>query len=297
MQTKILDGYQLAEQRKQLLQPRVKTLLEQGIKPVIAAVLFTEDAGSVLYTDLKREMAQDLGMGYQVYSYSLQDRVEEPVTKIKELNRDENVTGIIVQKPWRSRWIEVNQLEEKEGKQQFVSWWEQLINAIKPTKDVDGLHSNWQEQHQVLPATCQAVLTMISEAYQTDELFEYLQTNQLKTVILGKSDLLGQPLFALLQSNNCSAEMIGSQELLERIEQGKSLFDADVIVTATGRRNLITGKLIKAGAVVIDVGEPQGDVDLQSVLGKASALTPVPGGVGPMTVISLMENAVKLAAD
>jgi 5,10-methylene-tetrahydrofolate dehydrogenase/methenyl tetrahydrofolate cyclohydrolase len=100
----------------------------------------------------------------------------------------------------------------------------------------------------------------------------------------------------LLKSQNLSVEMIGSQELNDRIEQGIALTDADIIVSATGRRKLVTGELIKAGAIVVDVGEPQGDVDLASVLSKASVVTPVPGGVGPMTVVCLMENAIKLVS-
>ena len=88
--------------------------------------------------------------------------------------------------------------------------------------------------------------------------------------------------------------MIGSQELSKRIEQKVFLTDADLIISATGRRKLVTGALIKTGAVIIDVGEPQGDVDLTSVLNKAKAVTPVPGGVGPMTVICLLENTIEL---
>jgi methylenetetrahydrofolate dehydrogenase (NADP+)/methenyltetrahydrofolate cyclohydrolase len=286
-----------------LLEPQVKKLLDQGKKPTIAAILFVEDAGSVLYTNLKREMAQSLGIGYQVYSYSLTDDVDQVVKKITDLGQDPQVTGIIVQKPWRSLWISTLNLDPDQGKSAFTGWWQQLVAAIALTKDVDGLHPDtlqaiqegtWQEQKKVLPATCQAVLELLQETFQTKNLFEYLKKQQLKTIILGKSDLLGQPLFYLLKSKHLKVEMIGSQELKQRIEQGIALTDADIIVSATGRRKLVTGELIKAGAIIIDVGEPQGDVDLASVLGKARAVTPVPGGVGPMTVVSLMENAVKL---
>lgn len=287
MKTQILDGYQLAEQHKKSLQTRVKTL---EVKPVIAAILFVEDTGSVLYTNLKQEMAQNLGIGYQVFTYSLRDGVGEPVKKIQQLNKDSAVTGIIVQKPWRNRWLKVRNLEGKDGKQQFDDWWQKLVITIEPSKDVDGLHPGTE----VLPATCRAVIGLLKLAFSTDQLFEHLKNNQLKVVILGKSDLLGKPLFSLLQSEKIAVEMIGSQELKERIEQGISLRDADVIVTATGRRKLITGEMVKDGVVVIDVGEPKGDMDFDEVKNKAKAITPVPGGVGPMTVISLMENAVDL---
>jgi len=272
----------------------------------VAAVLFIEDTGSVLYTNLKREMAQSLGIGYQVYTYSLKTEVDRVVKKIQQLNQDQQITGIIVQKPWRNLWVATRKLELQQGRQAFTVWWQQLVAAINPAKDVDGLHpstlkavqkGNWQEQGKVLPATCQAVIKLLQEIYQTKNLFEYLKNERLKTIILGKSDLLGQPLFALLKSKKLSVEMIGSQELNERIEQKIFLVDADLIISATGRIKLITGKLIKKGAVIIDVGEPQGDVDFSSVIHKASAITPVPGGVGPMTVICLMENAIKLLAN
>lgn len=298
MKTTLLDGYQLAENHKQLLLPKVQQL---EVKPVIAAILFTEDAGSVLYTGLKQQMATDLGMGYEIYTFSLKDEVQQVVEQIKKLNQTDSITGIIVQKPWRQRFIEVNQLEVEQGKEQFKAWWNQLITAIEPTKDVDGLHpatlqaiKAGRANEVMLPATCRAVLALMAEAFQTDKLLNYLQEHNLKVVIIGKSDLLGQPLDALLQAEKISSEMIGSQELKTRIEQGIYLTDADVVVTATGRRKLVTGELIKEGAVVIDVGEPVGDVDLDSVMNKAKAVTPVPGGVGPMTVISLLENATDL---
>ena len=281
----------------------MKKLLGQGKKPAIAAVLFREDSGSVLYTDLKREMAENLGIGYQVYEYSLKDDISQAVKQIKQLNRDSAITGIIVQKPWLNLWIEARKLETEEGKAQFTQWWQQLVTAIDLAKDVDGLHpltleaisdDTWQEKGRVLPATCKAVLALLKSAFETEDLFTTLNQQRLKVVILGKSDLLGQPLFALLQSKNIPSEMIGSAELKQRIEQGIALTDADIVVSATGRRKLVTGEMIEAGAVVIDVGEPQGDVDFTSVAAKAKALSPVPGGVGPMTVVSLMENAIDL---
>ncbi|OGJ38310.1 MAG: hypothetical protein A2383_03570 [Candidatus Pacebacteria bacterium RIFOXYB1_FULL_39_46] len=303
MQTQIIDGFQLAEQHRLALAPRVKELLAQGKKPSVAAILFVEDSGSVLYTKLKREMAQSLGINYQIFSYSLNDSVQQVASKIEELGRDAKVTGIIVQKPWRNLWIVTRKLELEQGKREFSAWWKQLTSAINPVKDVDGLHPStltaiqsgtWQIKNKVLPATCKAVIELAKEAFATEDLFAYLKNQQLKTIILGKSDLLGQPLFALLNSKKLLVEMIGSQELSKRIEQKVFLTDADLIISATGRRKLVTGALIKTGAVIIDVGEPQGDVDLTSVLNKAKAVTPVPGGVGPMTVICLLENTIEL---
>lgn len=303
MSATILDGYQLAEQHRQALEPQVEALLKQGKKLAIGAILFQEDAGSTLYTELKREMARSLGIGYQVESYSVLDDIQQVLQKIRELNQDPAITGIIIQKPWRKTWLKAHNLKGKQGREQFSAWWSQLVAALDPNKDVDGLHPDtlkaiqagtWQQQGKVLPATCRGVLALLEQTCQTRQLFVYLRENKLKTVILGKSDLLGQPLFALLQSNKCSSEMIGSSELKQRIEQKMFLQDADIIVSATGRAGLITKELVKDGVIVIDAGEPKGDVDFEAVAERAKAITAVPGGVGPMTVISLMENAVDI---
>jgi methylenetetrahydrofolate dehydrogenase (NADP+)/methenyltetrahydrofolate cyclohydrolase len=118
----------------------------------------------------------------------------------------------------------------------------------------------------------------------------------LKYLIIGKSDLLGKPLFYELTSKKYLTKMIGTKELNERIEQKTYLMDADVIISATGHQSLVTGELIKPGAILIDVGEPKPDVDRTSVASKASFLTPVPGGVGPVTVVSLLANAIDLVS-
>lgn len=302
MQTQIIDGYQLASKIQQHL---VNELINSQLtkKIVVAAILFEEDKGSQLYTQLKKEMAESLGIEYQVFSFSVKTRLDQVLTQIQRLNQAGNITGIIIQKPWRKTWLNAFQLTTETGKDKFDYWWQQLVGCLNPKKDVDGLHpsnlaaiktGDWRAQGRVLPATCQATIRLLEQAFQTEHLFAYFRDKQLKTIILGKSDLLGQPLFSILSSKKCKVEIIGSQELNKRIEQGNNLKDADVIVTATGRKNLITGDLIKDGVVVIDVGEPHGDVDTASVIGKARAITPVPGGVGPMTVVSLMENAIYL---
>jgi len=299
MQTEIINGYQLAKQHQAKLKQQLTELnLSQPV--VIAAILFTEDKGSQLYTQLKKEMAESLGIEYRVFAFSVLTDINVVLEQIKVLNEDPTVTGIIIQKPWRKTWLEV----QPTSKITFAEWWHSLVNTLAENKDVDGLHpsnlaalatGDWLSHGRVLPATCQATLRLLEQAFKTDHLFAVLRNQQLKTIILGKSDLLGQPLFAILTAKKCDVEMIGSKELKLRIEQQKFLKDADVIVTATGRKDLITGDLIKAGCVIIDVGEPQGDVELASVLNIAQAVTPVPGGVGPMTVVSLMENAIKLA--
>lgn len=299
----IFDGVTKAAEKEAVLAQEVAQLER---KPQIGAVLFTEDAGSRLYTRLKKEAAERLGMQYHVHEFSVSSSVDEVVQQINVWNSDDTITGIIIQKPTRSVWQSVM------GEGDYLGWWESLVSRIAENKDVDGLHPStlaaiadgtWREKGRVLPATCQAVIDILweyceqdvnkkPEDLNMDAPLECLKDN--KIIILGKSDLLGKPLFYYLHNLSLNVEMIGSKELEERVASGMALKDADVVVSATGRANLITGQMLKDGVAVIDVGEPKGDVEFSSVADHAGFITPVPGGVGPMTVVCLMENGVSL---
>ncbi|MBP7740956.1 bifunctional 5,10-methylenetetrahydrofolate dehydrogenase/5,10-methenyltetrahydrofolate cyclohydrolase [Candidatus Woesebacteria bacterium] len=304
----IFDGIKLAAQRELLLKERVSSKLK------IAAILFKEDSGSKIYTRLKSEAASRVGIEYEVHEFSLADFVmegnnfvnEKVFAKIKELNNDSNITGIIVQKPWRKTWIKsltisFNDADKsssfEEQKIAYNNWWRSLTSQISEKKDVDGLHLNtieqikagtWKKNNKVLPATCRAVLTIMSRAGELENFSDE------KIVIIGKSDLLGIPLFHELQRQGKNVELLDSNGLKVRLESGQKLLDAKVLVSATGIKNLITGDLLSNGVTVIDVGEPKPDVEISSVSNKAIFITPVPGGVGPMTVISLLENCADL---
>lgn len=287
----IFQGQQFAKQKELELLQRVKNL-SPGHHLKIAAILFQEDKGSQLYTRLKKEAAERVGIGYAVASFSMSDEVAGILSKLNHLNNDASVTGIIIQKPAKTVWQSVTQGSAED----FQTWWQTLVTQIKPQKDVDGLHPNtlshiqkgdWQQTGCVMPATAKAVLLILAEAEK--------QLGELgKIVILGKSDILGQPLYYEFKNQGKHVEMIGSKELQQKIEQGVGLKDAQVVISATGRPRLITGDLLAENSVVIDVGEPQPDVDRESVSLKAAFLTPVPGGVGPVTIVSLLENAIHL---
>lgn len=314
----IFDGNTFAQEREVLLKEKIEHDFF-GKKLVIAAILFKEDAGSRLYTRLKSEAAGRVGIEYRAFEFSLSDDVEKIQTKTEELNNDPNMTGIIIQKPWRDTWLKAqdevfhnqvsNQLNPKKfERESYSAWWTKLTSRINELKDVDGLHPDtieqikdktWDERGKVLPATCQAVLTILDVAFERLTQVNGLEKTQEqfsgKYIILGKSDLLGIPLFYELLRQGRNIEIIASQELEERMASGQKLLDASVIVSATGKKKLITGDMVSHNVVVIDVGEPSPDVDFESVSQKASFITPVPGGVGPMTVISLLENCTKLA--
>jgi len=282
---KIFDGLKRAEEREKLLAAHLVELQLPKLL-VVRAILFFEDAGSVLYTGLKREAADRLGMIYETREFSLNDATELIIAAIKKANDDEAVTGIIVQKPSRAVWQRVT---GESSYKAYRDWWLALTTQIALNKDVDGLHPG---QKLILPATCKAVLYILAEALGGDPKKIALENH--KIIIIGKSDLLGNPLYRELQKQGASVELLGKKELAARVSSGEKLLDATVIVSATGERGLITGEMISDGVVLIDVGEPYGDVDRLTVGEKPSFLTPVPGGVGPMTVISLMENVVDM---
>lgn len=313
----IFDGYARAEQKEQQLTQRVARLREQGKQIKIAAVLFTEDKGSQLYTRLKSEAAERVGIEYQVSSFSLLDDEATIIQALKQFNQDPTVTGIIIQKPSKRIWLTAHQIEQptSQDNQAFQNWWQKLVTNIDQTKDVDGLHPDtltaieqgtWKQQKKVMPATAKAVMEILGLASQlimhvpmTEDQLEraltvFLQNK--KAIVIGKSDIVGKPVFYALTHRMNQVEMIGSTQLQERITRKQFLHDADIVISSTGRRFLITEELIKKDVVLIDVGEPMPDVDQASVREEAAFLTPVPGGVGPMTVICLLENAVELVS-
>lgn len=292
----IFDGDQRAAQLEQKLKQEVLALVEQGTVLKIAAILFEEDAGSQLYTRLKSEAAVRVGIEYEVHQFSMSANVEQVAQKIVELNQDSTVTGIIIQKPWRNTWVKVKGINQDKGikavRQAFNAWWEFLTSKIELSKDVDGLHP---DQKKILPATAKAVMTILDQAFFELKI-DASKQKQLQAIILGRSDIVGQPVFAELVKKGFKVKMLTRDDVKQRLNSPKMFLDADVIISATGVEHLVTGEMVKRGAVVIDVGEPRPDADLESMNSKAAFITPVPGGVGPMTVMSLLANCVKLAS-
>ena len=296
----IFDGRSAAAGKELDLAFTVTELEDQHITVTIAAILFTEDLGSQIYSEHKKQTAERVGISYQLHPFSIMTNVTEVSETIEQLNQDSSVTGIIIQKPTRKTWMAHQTAVPADPKTAYDTWWQSLYKQVDPAKDVDGLHPStlaaiesdtWQEQGRVLPATVEGVLMALNhpanQAVMEDPATQF--------VIIGRSDLVGQPLAHLLKNQGRVVELLGKAALQERQESGKKLLDADVIVTATGKRDLVTGDMVKEGAVVIDVGEPRADVEWESVLQKSAFLTPVPGGIGPLTIVCLLENALKLA--
>ncbi len=323
----IFNGHTTAQEREKALTSRVSELkaANPNFAPHVAALLFSEDSGSVLYSNLKQEAASRIGITYTLHQVHITDPIQTVLDLLATINADPSVTGIIIQKPRRSIWKEAARVEgePKDVRGAYNAWWELLTSRIDPKKDVDGLHPDtfkaiqdgtWQEQGKVLPATVKAVCISLADAANVLGWQTYLDK---KIYILGKSDLLGKPIFALLAAQGAdlgiSVHLFGSAELERNRIQGKFLHDADIVISATGVAGLIKGSDLSQGVVLIDVGEPRPDIDLiteeenlfdggltsvssTSAGAKAVYITPVPGGIGPVTVISLMENAVDLAS-
>jgi len=346
----IFDGYQLAAKKELRLKEKVEAFKAKGVAVKIAAILFVEDEGSLLYSTRKKEAAERVGIGYQLNQYSFADSLDKIQAKIEELNQDETVSGIIIQKPWTRTWLNFYQKQGVEKTaQDFQDWWLSLVSKIATkkshgiNKDIDGLHpetlaaieqGTWIEKKMVLPATVRAVLTTIKffkDNYEPE--FCYCGEN---TLIVGKSDLLGKPLaWHISRVQTCGivnpgdvqkakenverdnqvdpnqtetasvvtetekakevgVKLVGKSGFKNLLEQENSLKDFGLIVSATGQAKLINGAMISQGTVLVDVGEPVADLDFESCKSKAKFITPVPGGVGPMTVVSLLANTLDL---
>lgn len=292
----LFNGKEFAQEKEQTLSKKIQTLKELKNKaPKIGCVLFLEDAGGVIYTQEKQTVAKRVGIEYTVTHHSIHSPIEEILKTIHTYNEDSSVTGIIIQKPWKKTWQE----NQTTAQQSFSHWWHTITDAILVTKDVDGLNretsesirrGTWKQEHKVLPATCRSVLSILHKAEQD------LQTilKHEKTLILGRSELLGQPLFFELQNRGWDNTTLAGKQEYQALLENNTLQEYTVIISSTGVKNIISGDKLSNNCVVIDAGFPYADVDFNSTKEKAAFLTPVPNGVGPVTVISLLENAVDL---
>lgn len=270
----ILDGKKLRDKILEQLKVKIEKF---ETKPTLVVILVGENPASKIYVNNKKKTAEKLGINSEVINYPLNVSEEELLQKIEELNNDKSVTAILVQLP----------LPEHISK-------ENIMNAILPEKDVDGftpynfgkLFSG--EVPTVYPCTPKGILLLLDE-YGINIEGEHV-------VIVGRSNIVGRPLSQMLLNRNATVTICHSitKNLTEIIKT------ADVLISAVGK-NIIEGKMLKSNCVVVDVGifkdengKTRGDVDFESSSKVASYISPVPGGVGPMTIASLMLNTVEL---
>lgn len=302
MKAMIIDGRKLARRQEAALSSRVLEFsrLNQR-RPRLAAVELARDPGSELYLKLKLAAAERIGVEMEVFEMS--------DTKDWAFARFD---GVFIQHPPRQQLHQV--LKQQAGGQEDLTpeqidlSWQQLVDRISSEKDVDCLTSAnlarlRQGSPRFIPATVKAIGYCLAEAFgekseKPDS--EILQSQRLSSImkekkitLVGRSPIVGRPLAWWLEGMGAAPCVLHSKTEKPVFEQG--LLQADVVISAAGRSGLITADLVRDGVVVIDVGSPQGDVVFKEVAEKAAAITPVPGGVGPLTVVSLMENVVDAA--
>ncbi len=273
--TNIISGTKLASKRKEVLKEAIiKANQKYHRSPKLAVILVGNDVGSLSYVKGKEKAALEVGITIETFHY--EDNITEEIleNKIKELNLDDNVDGILVQLPLPKHIAQ-----------------DKIIDLILPSKDVDGFHpynvaSLYLKHEGILPCTPKGVIAMLDS--------ENITIEGKRAVVVGRSNIVGMPLAKMLLDRNATVTICHSRT--------KSLKDitkeADILIACLGKAKFITSDMVKDGATVIDVGVNRdkitnklcGDVDFDNVSLKTSYITKVPGGVGPMTICCLLEN-------
>ncbi len=301
IETKIIDGKAFAEKLRADIKNRVAKLkAEKGVTAGLAVVLVGNDPASEVYVRNKGKQTIEAGMKSFEFHLPAETSEAELLKKIDELNKNPQVHGILVQLP----------LPKHMGE-------EAIINAISPEKDVDGFHVINAGKLATggdgfVPCTPLGCLMLLKDIFSVipNKCEESLQNNckdpsatlgmtGKHAVVIGRSNIVGKPMAALLLRESCTVTIAHSKTA----DLPALLKTADIVVAAVGKANFIKGEWLKQGAVVIDVGINRlenkklvGDVDFASCQGIASAITPVPGGVGPMTIACLLENTYRAAS-
>ena len=275
---KIIDGKAVSQKIKDQLRIRTGELKSKGIVPGLAVIIAGEDPASKIYVKNKKKACEEIGIVSYEYALPVETTEEELINLIKDLNNDNNVSGILCQLPLPKH---INE--------------EKVIYSIDPAKDVDCFHpvnvGKLMTGNPIMqPCTPYGVMELIRETG--------IEISGRECVIIGRSNIVGKPQALLLLAANgtvtiCHSKTKNLSEVCRR---------ADILVVAIGKAKFVDASFVKPGAVVIDVGMNRdengklcGDVDFEPVGEIASAITPVPGGVGPMTIAMLMKNTVAAA--
>ena len=287
METLLLKGKPVSDSIRLSLEPRVQSLKEIGIVPKLAAIIIGDDPASQVYVRNKARAFKKLSCESQTYRLDSKSNEENVLTLIDRLNNDPSAHGILVQLPLPKH------LDSKT-----------ILHTVSPNKDVDGFHPEnlgllLEGNPNFIPCTPHGVLEILRH-YD-------IPVSGRHAVIVGRSNIVGKPMFALLaqkfEMGNATVTIChtGTKDLAAYTKQG------DIIIAAAGSPNMITADMIKEGVDIIDVGINRvdddsekgytlvGDVNTESVMGIANSVTPVPGGVGPMTITMLLVNTVKSA--
>ncbi|HDF8398511.1 TPA: bifunctional methylenetetrahydrofolate dehydrogenase/methenyltetrahydrofolate cyclohydrolase FolD [Staphylococcus aureus] len=275
MVAKILDGKQIAKDYRQGLQNQVEALKEKGFTPKLSVILVGNDGASQSYVRSKKKAAEKIGMISEIVHLEEKATEEEVLNELNRLNNDDSVSGILVQVPLPKQVSE-----------------QKILEAINPDKDVDGFHpinigKLYIDEQTFVPCTPLGIMEILKHAD--------IDLEGKNAVVIGRSHIVGQPVSKLLLQKNASVTILHSRSK----DMASYLKDADVIVSAVGKPGLVTKDVVKEGAVIIDVGNTpdengklKGDVDYDAVKEIAGAITPVPGGVGPLTITMVLNNTL-----
>lgn len=272
----IIDGKELARKTREKLKIECDNLKKDGILPKLAVIMVGDDKASQIYVKNKSKACQEIGIEFEEYFLGNDIKQEELIELIQKLNLDKSINGILLQSPI-PKSLDINE----------------AFRIILPEKDVDGFNpinvgKLCLNQETFVSCTPYGIMKMFEE-YDID-------LTGKNVTILGRSNIVGKPLIQCCLNKNATVTVCHSKtkDLKEHTK------NADIVISAIGKAKFVTADMIKDGAVVIDVGINRdesgkivGDVDFEKVSSKASYITPVPGGVGPMTIAMLMNNVIK----
>ena len=286
MAAQIIDGKSIAQSIREEIKIKTEALKTKGITPCLAVILVGSNPASVSYVTGKQKALAEVGMNDRSVRLPESTTEQELISLIQELNADKNVHGILVQLPLPQHIDE-----------------EKIILAIDPVKDVDGFHpvnvgNLVIGKKSFLPCTPHGIIVLLKRMN--------IETDGKTAVVIGRSNIVGKPTALLLARKDLNATVTichsGTKNIADITRR------ADILIAAAGRANIVTADMVKEGAAVIDVGVNRipdaskksgfrlaGDVDFENVKEKAAFITPVPGGVGPMTIAMLMANTLEAA--
>ena len=278
MAARILDGKSLAAQIRAAVKREVEALAQRGIRPGLAVLLAGENPASRVYVRNKVRACEETGVRSELYELPANVSEEALIDRVLALNDDPDIHGILVQLPLPKQ-VDAHK----------------VLETVAPAKDIDGFHESnlgalLAGRPRLVPCTPAGVMRLLEHAG--------VPLAGSHAVVIGRSNIVGKPLALLLLQKDATVTICHSKSRdLENLARS-----ADILVAAVGRAKLVTGRMVKAGACVIDVGVNRlsdgslaGDVDFASVAEVAGWITPVPGGVGPMTIAMLLENCVRAA--
>lgn len=266
--THIFNGKDHAQKIKDALVVRVDRLRKELIIPKMVSIVVGNIGGAMKYQEMKKKAGESLGIAIDIRQFSENASVSEIAHEIKKLNMDKQVHGVMVQLPLPPHFTKDDRSS--------------IIETIDPNKDVDGMREDSRCKAPVVEAVIQSIHT--ARETSTSELRE------LSVAVVGAYGFEGRKMVREIEKEGYAVEGIDKDSNLSEKKHVLSIFD--VIVSCTGHAGLITGDMVREGVIAIDVGAPEGDFDFESVSPKAHFITPVPGGIGPVTIALLMDNLV-----